>query len=481
MVAKDKSLQEYYTESDALTSFMVEQLDLKEFQLVLEPCAGRGAFIDAILANHPTARIDAIEISQVSCQALQNKYAENPNVSISQRDFLFDPEVNLWRNLGGRYDCVVANPPYGAQIEKSKRQILKALHNNEYVKETYGLFLRTCIDLTKNHGILVFILPDTYQTLHLHKALRKYVLQKCKILKILNFPSNFFPNVSYGYANMSIIVLQKSDDAIQNAKNRTRFYGNFRTISDFKKLPDHEIARVPQSLIAAEPNLSFSPTVKAAESHSKRNVIKLGEIAACVTGFYSGDDKRFLRVAPHCKHRNAKHYQIVDTSLIETDASTYVNNLAGLIGPKSFIPIIKGNKARYIYEPEWYVDWSIQAVSHYKKDTKARFQNSLYYFRPGIAVPMVRSTNINAFFMQGAVFDQSIVGIFPYDPEMIWHILYYLNTEEADIELKKINNSTNNSANYLKRLEIPIVHDLKTAKKISEIRSIVMSDKTQMP
>lgn len=475
MVAKDKSLQEYYTESDALTSFMVDQLDLKEYQLVLEPCAGRGAFIDAILAKNPATRIDAIEISQASYQALQHKYAQNPNVSVSQRDFLFDPEVNLWRNLGGRYDCVVANPPYGAQIEKAKRQILKALHNNEYVKETYGLFLRTCIDLTKNQGKLVFILPDTYQTLHLHKGLRKYILQKCQILKILNFPSNFFPNVSYGYANMSIIVLQRSDNAMQIANNTTLFYGNFQTIRGFNKLPEHEISRVAQNLIASEPNLSFSPSINAPGRQSRRNVVTLGEIAACVTGFYSGDDKRFLRVAPYCTHRNAKYYQIAESRIIETDASKYINNLEGLTGQKRLIPIIKGNKARYTYQPEWYVDWSTQAISHYKKDKKARFQNSSYYFRPGVAVPMVRSTNLNAFYMQSAVFDQSIVGIFPNDPEMIWHILYFLNTEEADIELKKINSSTNNSANYIKKLEIPLTYDLKTAKKISEIRSKIFA------
>lgn len=59
------------------------------------------------------------------------------------------------------------------------------------------------------------------------------------------------------------------------------------------------------------------------------------------------------------------------------------------------------------------MNWSKNAVLHYKKDKKARFQNPKYYFRYGIGVPMISSSSITASLIEYKLFDQSIVGIFP--------------------------------------------------------------------
>jgi hypothetical protein len=104
----------------------------------------------------------------------------------------------------------------------------------------------------------------------------------------------------------------------------------------------------------------------------------------------------------------------------------------------------------------WAVDWGTAAISHYKDDGKARFQNSDYYFREGIGVPMVTSTRINAFLLGRRVFDQSVVGIFPRRREWLFPLLVLLNSDYATRLLKEaINPTANNSANYLKKLPLP--------------------------
>jgi len=100
--------------------------------------------------------------------------------------------------------------------------------------------------------------------------------------------------------------------------------------------------------------------------------------------------------------------------------------------------------------------WDKNAVDFYKKNKKSRFQNSSFYFEEGIALPMVSSSRISASYMNNCVFDQGVVGIFPYDKEMLNILLLYLNSSIASKIMKSIvNGSANNSANYLKKLSVP--------------------------
>ena len=55
------------------------------------------------------------------------------------------------------------------------------------------------------------------------------------------------------------------------------------------------------------------------------------------------------------------------------------------------------------------------------------------------------------------LFDQSIVGVFPKDETHLCYILAFLNSDVCNRILKVINHTTNNSANYLKKL--PIIFD----------------------
>ncbi|MFM6007807.1 MAG: hypothetical protein ACKPB7_31905, partial [Sphaerospermopsis kisseleviana] len=104
----------------------------------------------------------------------------------------------------------------------------------------------------------------------------------------------------------------------------------------------------------------------------------MADIADCVTGFYSGNDKIFLRKAS-TSVKGSRDYLLVDANTIESTPSTLQNPLQGIAGKKHFIPILKGGGFNFIKPTQWYVDWSLETVEYYKNNKKSRFQNSSYY------------------------------------------------------------------------------------------------------
>lgn len=235
------TLCSYYTESDDITSYMVSKVTVSDGDVILEPSAGEGIFIDELLKTNKSFRVDALDINEAAIKILKEKYKHNSSITVRETDTLLDEELDsydsgsaqLWikqadtlldtqldcfGSIGGHYDKVIGNPPYGAWQDYKKRDLLKKKYAGQYVKETYSLFLFRCISVLKMNGRLSFIIPDTYLFLNMHKNLRRLLLTKTKIDEILIFPSKFFPGVSFGYSNLSIITLERcnTDSALEN-------------------------------------------------------------------------------------------------------------------------------------------------------------------------------------------------------------------------------------------------------------------------
>jgi hypothetical protein len=198
--------------------------------------------------------------------------------------------------------------------------------------------------------------------------------------------------------------------------------------------------------------------------------VKIGDVADCVTGFYSGNDKMFLRVA-NCSLRNGKKYDIIDQNRVFDQRHPNLSLLNGIDGNKCFIPIVKGGNTKYLKSDDWFMDWSKQSVVHYINDKKSRFQNSQYYFQDGIAVPMISSSSITASLLKSRLFDQSIVGVFPKDKSLLNYLLAFFNSSTCNKLIRTINPSANNPANYIKK--IPFVYP--TPMMLEKINDIVNS------
>lgn len=466
----------YYTNSEDITSYMATRLGVEDGDIILEPSAGEGIFIDEILCTGKNVHIDALDINERAIAILHEKYENNPAIAVRKADTLFDRELDtydvmqLWLKqtdtltdeeldhfsmVGGHYSKVIGNPPYGAWQEYKRRDLLKKKYPGHYVKETYSLFLLRCISVLKLHGKLSFIIPDTFLYLNMHSRLREVLLTKTKIEEILIFPSKFFPGVSFGYSNLSIITLERCEGNLAK-ENRINIFQGFRSSSEFQytlnsenNIPNHvKKYSLRQADVLNMPQCRFifgeSEHISLINSEGKT----LGDVANVVTGFYTGNNKKFIRVLNRSV-KGAKGYNEVDIEKIYDCTST-----VGIDTIDGYIPYIKSaSKRRYLRErDEWFVKWDCPTIQFYNTDKKARFQNSSFYFKRGVGIPMVKSSTIKAFLMQDRVFDQSIVGIFPQNPDNLYYLLALMNSDAINNLIHVINPTANNSANYIRQL-----------------------------
>lgn len=454
MLNEARKYQAFYTKSTPIVDYMVKKLSLKSGDRILEPCGGDGVFIDAILNADEYAHIDVCELNENAYNVLQNKFSKHPTVQIRQCDTLLDDELIFQSNFGGAYEKIIANPPYGAWQDYDKRDKLKKLFPDLYAKETYTLFLYRCIELLKEGGILSFIIPDTFLNLHMHKTIRKHILTRTKIIELALFPSSFFPGVNFGYANLSIITLQKSPNNSHSLNNWFSVVNGFSNVEQLSDTSDNGLKSLAftQSEILANPDHAFlisdNALVAKLINDSK---LKIGDMANCVTGFYSGDDKTFLQVTS-LDLKNGKNYGLVEQRNINRDYRNIKNILEGIEGEICFLPIVKGGNTKYLKPDSWFMNWSNKAVKHYKTDKRARFQNPQFYFHFGIGVPMISSSRITASLIENKLFDQSIVGIFPKDINLTYYLLAFFNSPTCNKIIRTINPSANNPANYIKKI-----------------------------
>jgi tRNA1(Val) A37 N6-methylase TrmN6 len=488
MISEARKYQAFYTKSTPIVDYMVDKLSLDYSDKIFEPCGGDGVFVEAILSDNEFAHIDVCELNPHSVDVLTRKFSAYPNITIRECDTLLDMELSFNSSFGGIYDKIIANPPYGAWQDYEKRAALKKLYPDLYAKESYTLFLYRCIELLKENGILSFIIPDTFLNLHTHKAIRKHILSNTQIIELALFPSSFFPGVNFGYANLSIITLKKNGNQKACLDNHFKVINQFSIVEQLADMDNTALKKhiFQQKKILNNPDHAFfiadNSNVLKVINETK---LKIGDIADCVTGFYSGDDKRFLQViSPDLK--NGKNYNLVT---VETVTGNYKSNhdiLDGFDGKQCFIPIVKGGNTKYLKPESWFMNCSKEAVCHYKTDKKARFQNPQYYFKFGIGVPMISSSSITASLIENKLFDQSIVGIFPQDKNLIYYLLAFFNSPTCNELIRTINPSANNPANYIKKIPFiaPDKNRLdwiteKTKKIVCQIKESGSYDETQ--
>lgn len=471
MTSNNLKYQAYYTKSDPILDYMVGMLNPCKDDRILEPCGGDGAFVDKIIERDPNANIDVFELNPSAVKILNEKYRVRNRVRVKLTDTLLDKEII---SGAANYDKIIGNPPYGARNEEDKKRKLEILYPDLYIKESYTLFLYSCIRSLKVGGKLCFIVPDTFLSLHRHESLRRFMLINSKIKEISLFPSSFFPGVNFGYANLCIILLEKCIDLTENMNNIVSVKSNFSDVSELNS-DNSPVISIEQRKIYQNLSSSFMFNSEnyLVDLINNNRIYKIGDIARCVTGFYSGDDKKYLH--PISKEvKNAGKYECVDPFKIRSRPLDKVEVNQGISTSDCMIPVVKGGNIAYIKPSLWYMDWSCRAVTEYRESKKCRFQNSDYYFREGLAIPMIRSSKMTAALIEGRLFDQSIVGVFPHDPKWIKYLLAFFNSAVCSELIKIINPSANNSANYIKKIPF-IVPEEEIRGKVEKIVDDIMT------
>jgi predicted RNA methylase len=115
----------YFPTPDKLAQRIVEEHLCRRLSetgvRVLEPSAGTGAFVRAILNKYPSVDVTAIEYDSERCQELR----EIDNVKVIQSDFL-----QMTPDSIGKFDVIVMNPPFNFGED-----ITHVTHASKFLKE----------------------------------------------------------------------------------------------------------------------------------------------------------------------------------------------------------------------------------------------------------------------------------------------------------------------------------------------------------
>jgi hypothetical protein len=464
--------QSFYTESTEIRLLMLQLLGNVQNLSLLEPCAGEGAFLTDLIGI--PASIDAIDIDERHVQFLGKHFpAWVKPIHADFIDYFVSGQLFHPIEIKRSYDAVICNPPYGLSFALDYRKRIKKQYPDYYVRESYSLFMLFALACLRTGGRYVFIVPDTFLTSHNHTPLRKFLAKEAYPTHLIQFASNRFESVNFGYGNLCIIAgIKQPLEAQHNVQwvDATTYKGHL-SLDLFTKSKPTTGSYLLQHFIEGW----IHPLRKAATELAVPTV-KLGEIAECRTGIYSGDNKRFYGYdSIGLSKRSLNGHPINWNTQVRLDELSNEEKLLGIAGVQHYVPLVRGGHHEPLANTAWAVDWSREAVSFYARDKKARLQNAAFYFRKGLAVPMVTSGRLSASLLENAIFDQGVVGVFPEKEELLDFLLVYLNSDFVANTVKSIiNPGANNSANYIKKIPVPTLN----LQELEEAQSIVSLAKT---
>ncbi|HGH5363925.1 TPA: N-6 DNA methylase [Yersinia enterocolitica] len=468
----DCSFKGYFTNADDLRDTMINLLGDVSGQNVLEPCFGEGAFIKNLIGT--PSNIDAIDIDKNHFE----KELSIKNCNFYNFDFIdyFVQPLNRNKTLPENlYDSTICNPPYGLKLTQDYRKLIKKTFPEVYAKESYALFFYFAIQKLKSQGRYVFILPDSFLTSTNLKYMREFILEKAKPTHIIQFKSKRFGSVNFGYSNMCIIA-GNAEKIKVNSKIKWIDATNTNEKLLYLLKIDKEL--VDGAYFFEHENSAWIHPNILKKTKLSRESISLGEIAECKTGIYTGDNERFCAYDAQNPPKRTNGHPI-DWKKV-TDNPTRIEKEEGINSDIAYVPFVRGGHRNVFEKTNSCIRWDKEAIDYYSHNKKSRLQNKTFYFKKGLAIPMVTSGRLSASEMENCIFDQGVVGVFTNDIRYHDFLLIYLNHHIATEQKSIVSPGANNSANYLKKINIPKLteNELNRATEIITISKIKGWEKT---
>ena len=199
--AEPEKLRGAYFTPEAITAPVVRMIRAAGWVhgRLLEPSCGDGAFLKPLskkMAEDVT--IDAVELNDESFGVANEQFANLQGFNLYHDDF-FDFIATRSENT---YDLIIGNPPYiryqylteDQRSEIGKIFTANGLRVNKLVNAWVG-FVVACIQLLKDGGHLVFVLPAEILQVKYAEGLREYLLRECSKLTVLTFEKLVFPEI----------------------------------------------------------------------------------------------------------------------------------------------------------------------------------------------------------------------------------------------------------------------------------------------
>jgi len=187
----NKSLKgSYFTPSFIIDDII--SIYYKENDKILDPCCGSGQFLLRFAKHnkcsyHQLFGIDAdnicVRLASINLLLCYKDTDFTPNIYHLNTLQDIDPHsiFDEYSFLYDAFDIVATNPPWGSVVDKYK---YKDKFPQISSGESYSYFLVMSHLFAKQGGIVSFLLPSSILNIHIHKDIRKFILEHFNIIQI---------------------------------------------------------------------------------------------------------------------------------------------------------------------------------------------------------------------------------------------------------------------------------------------------------
>lgn len=256
----------FYT-TESIVEKVVEKLDIDEETSVFDPACGSGNLIMNSKVKNPS-QVHGMDLDPLAVMCCQFNYylkfgngAPEPDIHCGD----FQELVLKSKDLDMKFDVIICNPPYGAEMEITEFGEVKSIDCLDYFVEHASHLAKTS----------VFILPETVINVKKHENLRSWILQKKKLTEIKSFGAGIAGTL------YNIVALTLNQD-----ENNNYFFDGKQVDYDFTiNVLDGKFRPIDNE------DMNFI---------RKMYGVRYQTLEKCkhVTGIVTGDDEKFLHDEP---------------------------------------------------------------------------------------------------------------------------------------------------------------------------------------
>jgi len=201
------------------------------------------------------------------------------------------------------FDVVVGNPPWGATLTDTENSYLTNRYiNKRGESESHLFFIEKAVTLLKRFGLLGYVTPNTWLSVLNSSEIRKYILDKTRIIEIVELSKYIFEEAP-DIVPLIIIVSHSKENNTNCRVKRTTLIRVTSTNFD----EAFKIFEVPQSLwetnIGSTINLRLSKNVVSIVDKCNCKAKPLLEICDVLYGIKTGDNTKFISNTPTKEHK----------------------------------------------------------------------------------------------------------------------------------------------------------------------------------
>lgn len=352
-----------------VADYMASLFCLKKNAVLLDPCFGRGVFLQAAISNGYT-NIEGYEIDSELYITTKQKY---PDLKLFNQDY-------LCADFEKKYDGIIMNPPYVRQekidnlepfgITKRILRQNKLFSNLPSTANLYMYFIFKSIDLLKDSGEMVVIFPSSWLQAKSGKQFEKSLYSKCTLVKQIHITGEVFEKNAL--VEVVILHLKKGlldvEAVIENIEISNGIFVTLQMVSTIDELgfecPFCNLGSVRRGITTGCNSMYINPSFK--ENKSKEHLLLIISTPKAIEGYSTTNAKIDYLFMPKP--------ELGYTSEIQNYASKWKERIKSFGRPKTLLAKIDATES-------WFLIKSIDSVgilfSYFvRNDMKFIFNNT---------------------------------------------------------------------------------------------------------